>query len=297
MRGPLLRLGLRVADTIAFALPRSLAYALADLAGWAWFRLAGDRRALVTANLQRVCAALGRPTRGPAFRQLVRRAFRDHARYYLEILRLPHFSVERLGNTVGADDWDHWQAVFRSGAVVATLHFGNFEPYGTFLALNGLTALVPVEEIEPRALFEFMVARRGTGRGVEMVPLSKARRPMIEALRRGGLVGMAADRDLQGDGQPVALFGHPTTLPIGPATLALMTGRPLVAAVCWRTGQERFHGRGWPVEVELSGDRRADVAALTDALARRFEEAVAIAPEQWWAIFQPIWADLPGARP
>jgi len=155
--------------------------------------------------------------------------------------------------------------------------------------------VVPVEEIEPPELYEFLVARRATGRGVEMVPLSRARRPMIAALRRGGMVGLAADRDLAGGGQPVTLFGHVTTLPSGPASMALMTGRPLVAAACWRIGPERFHARGWLIAVEPSGNRRADVASMTDAMARRFEEAISATPEQWFACFQQIWPDLDGS--
>ena len=295
MRGLALRAALNAADLIARVLPRGAAYGLATLAGRAWYRLAPRRRALVTANLARVSGAIGRPTRGRALRSLARRAFIEHARYYLEVLRIPHRSTERIGEMVTADDWDSWQALFRKGAVVATLHLGNFEPFGSYLAAHGLHAVVPVEEIEPRALYEFMLARRGGGRGVEMVPLSRARRPMVEALRRGGMVGLAADRNLGGGGLPVDLFGHPASLPTGPAGLALMTGRPLVAAACWRMGPERFHARGWLIEVESSGDRQADMAAMTHALARRFEEAISATPEQWFGCFQQIWPDLDGS--
>ena len=80
-------------------------------------------------------------------------------------------------------------------------------------------------------------------------------------------------------------------MPAGPAALSVMTGRPLLVAACWREGPERFRARAWPVEVALSGDRRADTAALSQAMVDRFEEAIAVAPEQWWAAFQPIWTD------
>jgi lauroyl/myristoyl acyltransferase len=43
------------------------------------------------------------------------------------------------------------------------------------------------------------------------------------------------------------------------------------------------------IDVQLSGDRRADVATLTEAMARRMEEAISVSPEQWFAAFQPIW--------
>lgn len=291
MGGLLLGAGLRAADQVAHLLPRDVAYALADLVGRAWYRLAPTRRALVVRNLARVCAATGRPTEGAAFRSLVRRAFVEHARYYLEVLRIPHDSLERVSEMVSADDWEYWNGVLHQGAVVATLHFGNPEPYGSFVAAHGLQAVVPIEEIRPKALFEYLVKRRATGRGVEMVPVARARRRMVEALRSGGVVAMAAERDFAGDGHPVRLFGASTTLPTGPATLALMTGRPLLAAACWRIGPERFNARGWLIEAPATGDRRADIAAMTEEMGRRFEEAIGTSPEQWFGAFQPIWPD------
>lgn len=291
MGGLLLGAGLRAADLVAHLLPRGAAYALADLVGQAWYRLAPARRAVVAANLARVSSATGRPAGGAAFRRLVRRAFVEHARYYLEVLRIPHDSLEEVSGMVSADDWERWNALLHQGAVVATLHFGNPEPYGSFLAAHGLKAVVPIEEIRPQALFDYLVKRRATGRGVEMVPVSRARRRLVEALRGGGVVAIAADRDFAGDGHPMKIFGEATTLPTGPATLALMTGRPLLAAACWRIGPERFNARAWLIEVEPSGDRRADTAALTEAIGRRFEEAIGTNPEQWFGAFQPIWPD------
>lgn len=296
MGGQILGVGLRAADLVARLLPRGAAYALADLIGWSWYRFAVGRRALVAANLARVCAATGRPTSGRAFRRLVRQAFIEHARYYLEVLRIPHASIETVGAMVSVDDWEDWEPLLRQGAVIATLHLGNPEPYGSLLAARGLHAVVPIEEIRPRELFEFLLARRGSGRGATLVPLANARRPMIEALRRGDLVGVVADRDLSGTGHLTLFFGRPAILPIGPASLAILSGRPLVAAAAWRVGQERFNARAWLVEVELSGDRDADVAAMTEAMARRMEEAISVSPEQWFAAFQPIWAEEESPR-
>ena len=124
-----------------------------------------------------------------------------------------------------------------------------------------------------------------------MVPVSRARRRMVDALRGGGVVAIASDRDFAGDGHPMLFFGAPTTLPTGAATLALMTGRPLLAAAAGALGPERFNARAWLIEVEPSGDRRADIAAMTEAMGRRFEEAIGANPELWFGAFQPIWPE------
>jgi KDO2-lipid IV(A) lauroyltransferase len=80
-------------------------------------------------------------------------------------------------------------------------------------------------------------------------------------------------------------------LPTGPATLALRTGRPLYVARALREGPDRFSATAWPVSVEPSGNRRADVETVTRALAEHFERIIAEAPEQWFGAFQPYWTD------
>ncbi|MEO8510987.1 MAG: hypothetical protein ABI534_07055 [Chloroflexota bacterium] len=292
----LLTFGLRLADAIVSRLPARAAYLLADVGGDAWHRLAPRRRALVTANLARVSRAIGRPDSGRRLRRLVRDAFRAHARYYVELLRYRTYGPEHVREHIGIDDWDRLEGELRGQATVIALpHLGNFEPLGNFLGLHGLPATAPIEEIEPPGLFEFIMARRASGSAsVQVVPLSRARRPMFDALRRGEMVALVADRDISGDGLPVTLFGHPTTLPAGPATLTLLGGARLMTARVLRVAPDQFRGSGTWLDVELSGDRRADIATMTQRIAERFEAAIAEAPEQWWGAFQPIWPDLAG---
>ncbi|HYI67803.1 MAG TPA: hypothetical protein VEW95_12850 [Candidatus Limnocylindrales bacterium] len=288
----MLRIGLELADRIVSALPSRIAYAIADLAGDLWYGLAARRRDLVAANLARVCAATGRPVSGRPFRELVHAAFRNHARYYVELLRAPHYPVDRIDEIVEVPEWEAFAAALRPGpGMFIGSHLGNFEPFGAFLAAHGIRPLVPMEEIEPPALFEFLAARRG-GRGIELVPLGKARRRISERLRAGGTVGIIGDRDLSGDGHPVTMFGHPTTVPLGPAALAVAHGAMLVVGRCLRIGPDHFRAEGDVLAPPSSGDRRADAAALATRLAARFERDIGDAPEQWWGAFQPFWPDL-----
>jgi lauroyl/myristoyl acyltransferase len=288
----MLRLGLEIADRVVAALPSRVAYALADLAGEAWHRLAPARRRLVAANLARVCDATGRPSRGPAFRGLVRAAFRNHARYYVELLRAPHYPANRIDEMIDVPGWDGLAAALTGGpGMLVSSHLGNFEPFGVFISAHGIHPLAPVEEIEPRALFDFLASRRG-GASVELVPLSRARQALGARLRAGGTVGIIGDRDLSGDGHPVTMFGHPTTVPLGPAVLAVTHRAALVVGRCLRVGPDRFHAEGELIPVPSTGNLRADATALTTRMAERFERDIGETPEQWWGAFQPFWPDL-----
>jgi phosphatidylinositol dimannoside acyltransferase len=288
----LLRVGLALADRVAAVLPARLAYGMADLAGDAWHRLAPDRRRLVAANLARVLAATGRPSSGPPLARAVRAAFRNHARYYLELVRAPNYPPQRIDDIVDVPDWESYEPALRDrAAILVSWHLGNFEPFGIYLAVRGFRPLAPVEEIEPPELYEFIAARRGAG-GVDIVPLAKSRRALVDRLKDRGLVAIIGDRDLTGDGQPVTIFGHPTTMAIGPAWLAVNQRASLVAGRCLRLGPDRFRVVGTVLEVPDSGDRRADVRLLVERLADALEHDIAEAPEQWWGAFQPFWPDL-----
>ena len=242
MRSLALRIGLRAADLIVRSLPARVAYGMADLGGRAWYRRDAKRRGRVTEGLRRVQSALGRPADGPALRRLVERSFIEYARYYVELLRAPHYRPEDARRHVTVDNWESQGAVVRAGAVVALPHLGNFDPFGHFVEAEGITGVAPVEETEPPELYDFVHARRAAGHGMRVVPLSRARRPMIEALRGGEIAALVADRDLAGDGIEVTMFGHPVTLPAGPAWLAVTTERPLVIAALPADRSRPLHG-------------------------------------------------------
>jgi phosphatidylinositol dimannoside acyltransferase len=108
-------------------------------------------------------------------------------------------------------------------------------------------------------------------------------------LRAGNVVCLVCDRDLTGDGVEVELFGEKTTMPGGPATLALRTGAPLVPVGNYflRDGRQRIDIQA-PLPVERQGRLRDDVRRITQDLAHRFEDLIRAAPEQW-LMMQPMW--------
>lgn len=292
----MLRLALEIADRILRFLPSFAAYALADLVGNAWRRSSPARRRMVGANLRRVCEATGRPTGGPEFDALVRSAFRNHARYYLELLRAPRYPVDRIAKIVDVPQWEAYRRAFDRGPIVFVgSHLGNFEPFGTFLSANGIRPLAPIEEIKPAALYRFLAERRGGG-GVDLVPVHRARGALTSRLRAGGLIGIIGDRDLTGDGRVATLFGHRTTVPTGPATLAVLYGATVIAGRCIRIGPDRFQADGDIIEPTGGADRRAEIATLTDRLVERFEHDIGEYPDQWWGAFQQFWPDLGPTR-
>jgi KDO2-lipid IV(A) lauroyltransferase len=293
---------------LAGVLPEGPQVRLAELAGSAWYRAAPDRAAQARRNLRRVAQALDdrglgsaevrAAARDPAaLERLVKAAFRQNARYYLEVARAPSLRTGDVERRLIVETPDVVADAFRSGdpVIFVGLHFGDLELPSRFLAARVGQAVAPMETIGDPALQAYFERTRGAN-GVRIVGLREARRELLGAIRDGVSVGLVGDRDLTGGGAPVTLFGAPATLPLGPALLSIESGAPMYVVGVRRTETSgRYRGRLDAIPVPPEGPRRERVMTATASLAEAFERIIADAPEQWWAIFFPIWPDLEGA--
>lgn len=301
--------GLRVLSWLACLLPERAAVALAGVVGWLWYRLAPARAAQARRNLARVAAALdasgqGSPgvraaaRDGRALERLVLSAFRHDARYYLEILRVPRLGPAVFERSVIVETPDTVEQAFAGGAVIfVSAHLGPIELPALYLAnRSGRTFVAPMETVDDPPLQGWFERSRGR-LGVRIVGLRAARRALLAAVRAGEPIGIVADRDIAGGGIEVPLFGVPAPLPIGPALIAIETGTPLYAVGVRRLPDLRVAGRLLAVPVAVEGSRRERIEATLAAMAAAFESLIADAPEQWSAVFFPIWPDLAPSAP
>ena len=271
------------------ALPEPMAIGLGNMAGDVLHRVRDDQREMVTANLRRV---LGSAVDDPqVLDRWVRRSFRSYARYWVEGARLPSISSEEVEKRVVLDGIEHVRQGMAAGkgVIVALPHVGSWEYAAAYLCTQGITMTAVAERIEPPALFDYFVAQRAA-MGITIVPLDKnSGRALLSTLRDGGLVGLLCDRDIEENGIEVDFFGERTTMPAGPATLALRTGAMLCTGTIY-SGPGRDHRAviDPPIDTSRRGTLREDVLRLTQEIAHRMEEMIRRAPEQWH-VFQPLW--------
>jgi KDO2-lipid IV(A) lauroyltransferase len=229
-----------------------------------------------------------------ALERLVRLAFRHDARYYLEILRAPSLTPAIFEARVVVETPETVEATFAHGRPVIFVsgHFGPIELPALYLAhRSGRTFVAPMETVDDPPLQRWFERTRGS-LGVRIVGLREARRALQAALRAGEYVGIVGDRDIAGGGIEVPLFGAPAPLPIGPALLALETGAEIAVVGVRRLADGRIAGRLIPIAVAADGSRRERIAATLRDQATALEDLIADAPEQWSAVFFPIWPDL-----
>jgi KDO2-lipid IV(A) lauroyltransferase len=277
------------------ALPEPVALSLGNRVADLLFSLAGEQRRMVSANLARVLNA-GEDDQA-LLDHWARRSFRAYARYWVEGARLGRTSPAEVEERTFVQGLEYLADGVASGqgVIMALPHVGSWEYGGAFLATQNLPMTSVAERIEPPELFEFFVQQRAA-MGLTIVPLdASSGSSVMSTLRAGKLVGLLCDRDVAGNGIEVEFFGEPTTMPAGPATLALRSGARLVTGAVY-SGPGRDHRAivEPPLDTTRQGSLRTDVARLTQQIASRFEGLIRRAPEQWH-VFQPLWLSDRGA--
>jgi len=301
-RGRLAARLLGAASWSACHLPERLAIRLAELAGDLWYRFAPAKRDLARANLERVVTwmasgQVGDPSAWPAagdpgqLERLVRSAFRHYARNYLETMRAPTMGGTYVTERTTIEDPGVVDAAFaeKGPVIFIGLHFGSLELPGFYLVeRSGRPVTTPMETIDEPAIQAWFVRTRNVV-GIRLVDLKVARSELAGALERGEIAGLVADRDITGGGVEVSFFGSPAPIPAGPGLLAVQSHVPAFVAGAWRTTPGHYRGRLERIDAPAAGSRREQVTAFLAAEVAAFERLIAKAPDQWWAVFFPIW--------
>ncbi|MBB2915008.1 KDO2-lipid IV(A) lauroyltransferase [Streptosporangium becharense] len=275
------------------------------LTAWA-FRAAADRLwkrrgksvLRLEANLARV---KGTSPADPAVRRLSRAGMRSYFRYFHEVFRLPHLSVDELVSrmhvTGGEPVYEHLAQ--GRGVVLALPHMGNWDQAGAWFAGTGHRFTTVAERLRPESLFHRYTAFR-EGLGMEVLPLTGGEGhtfgTLAQRLRAGRPVALPAERDLTAKGVEVQFFGAATRMPVGPALLAVHTGAPLIPAIPYFAGPDwglDFHEE---IPVPAEGSRREKVAVVAQGLATVFEKGIAAHPEDWHML-QRLWLEDLESRP
>jgi KDO2-lipid IV(A) lauroyltransferase len=270
-------------------LPEHVAAAAASVVATVLSTFSRQAAAMYRRNLVRV---LGPGVSDAELRATTRRAFLNYGRYWFEGARLPAVSPAVVRERfVVESGWEHLVAGTEAGngVIMALPHIGSWEWGGAWLALQGYPMTSVAEPLKPPAMYDWFVAQR-EAMGLTIVPLgADASRVLLRTLRAGKLVGLLCDRDIVGNGIDVEFFGERTTMPAGPATLALRTGAVILPTAVY-SGPGIGHTAVImpPVDTGRTGGLRQDVARVTQLIAGDLERLIRRAPEQWH-LFQPNW--------
>lgn len=177
-----------------------------------------------------------------------------------------------------------------TGMIYALPHMGNWEAAAPVAGSNGVPVVAVAEQLANRRITEWFTEQRSHF-GIEIVLATgraEVMRRLEAAIAENKAVALLSDRDLRGRGVKVMFFGEETTLPPGPASLAIKTGAPMLPVATYFTDDGHRVVITPPIPVPDVESRSEKIQIMTQEYASRMEGFIREAPEQWHLVV-PNW--------
>lgn len=278
---------LRAVSGLIAALPLGLVTRIGEWLGRVFGRLARGRREMAAKHARRIGV-------GDAdLERHLRRTFAAYGRYWAEALWTRPSNRRAIEAGITHDGVPNVETPRDAGTgmIYVLPHMGNWEFAGPLAASLGIRVVAVAENLANGRVRDWFIGLRDE-LGIDVVLATGSRQVMREleaAIARNDAVALLADRDLAGRGVEVEFFGERTTLPAGPATLALRTGAPILPVASYFSDGGHHVVIRPPVKVDAEAENRSvEIQAITQRIAAELEQLVLAAPEQWH-LLQPNW--------
>ena len=284
-------LAYRLAEGVLQRLPRRLLLPLSAAVATGVFALAAGKRELTRDNLSR---PLGLSPDHPRVGRAARRAFRNYAKYLVDMMRLGALSDEEVDDLVRIENIESLTVARAEGrgVLLCAVHVGGMDMIGPALKRLGQRIHVVADDTSYGRLFDHLRAIR-LRHEIHLIPWRNLRQ-LFRSLRAGENLVLFCDWGYRPGDVPVEFFGEATTFPAGPATLAAKSGAPILPAHVLRTRDDRFVARGLPL-VRATGSDPSAIQGATQELADALATVIAHDPGQWY-IFRHIWPQTDADR-
>ena len=255
-----------------------------------------SHRRLVQRNLQ-FCYEDWSPEQ---IQRLSKRVFRNAGITLLELCQFPFMAQ------------DHLLAMFRvqneeivtealghnRGAIIISAHMGNWEMALQFASCRAASPFTVVAQRMRNPWVDRLADRLRTRFGINVVYKKGALPEMIQALRRGHMLGLMIDQSRRKQGVDVSFFGRQATATPAAALVAMRCKSPVLPVFSFRDADGQLTIRVMPpLSLQRTKDLRSDLRANTQIMIRAVEEIVREHPEDWFWILRPWKKAYPNLYP
>jgi len=245
-------------------------------------RFSKERRSNILNNLQHIFAH--EDMAPEQLKRYLRNTFNSYARTMVDFLRLGsmttgEFSVEMHG----FDNVDK-ALQYGRGCVLVTMHIGNWDYAGSYMAARGVPMNALVEETEP-GMYE-LYTRHRERLGMKTFPLSKAGYAFLHTIKQNRVLAILGDRDILKNGITVDFFNGRRNIPRGLGEIVIQRRLPVVF------GYMVLHpGRGklrYLCTIQSPVFFSGSVDEFNKAMVAAFETMIREFPDQWM-LFASDW--------
>lgn len=227
---------------------------------------------------------------------LARGTFVSLGRNVFDALSLVHLSREAILDLCRIEGEEYLRVPYErgNGVLALTGHIGCWELIAAYLTGKGYKVTVIARELRDGGMNDMLVGMR---RRHGIVSIHRGGRAVAgyRVLRKGEILGMLIDQDIDVDGAFVPFFGIPAHTPRGAAVFALRSGASIVPmGIHLQPGGSHkitVLRELEPPPAGLSEKERID--ELTARCSAAIERLIRIYPQQWvW--FHDRWRKRPG---
>lgn len=271
----------RILTRLLRALPPAATAEAGALAGALYGRLSRRRFAIARENLTR---AFGSTMSSSEIERTARAVFRHFGRAAFEMLTMDRFRASDIDRLFHYEGLEHIRSAYQQGRGVFlfSAHYGNWELVALLQGYLGLPLAMVTRPLDNPYL-EDDFRRRREASGNRVIGKRSAVRQALKALSEGRGVAIVIDQNVRSGARLfVEFFGRTAATTPTLSLLALKTGAPIVPVFSYPQADGGYRiVYGPEIRVEFTGNRDADVRALTERCTRIIEAQVRTRPDLW----------------
>ncbi|MFC1851365.1 lysophospholipid acyltransferase family protein [candidate division CSSED10-310 bacterium] len=236
----------------------------------------------VTAR-QNIRATIGRDWSAEEIEAVIRETFIHSGLFLAEFINTPNLGPDFNDQvSIEGAQYLHQELQEKSGAILVTGHFGNWEVLGQSLKLLGFPMHVFYKKMS-NPLVDKLFFKFRTRYSAGLIEITDYKEKTPAVIRANGVIGMIADQDARKHGIFVDFLGLPASTYIGPALLSLDYDAPLFVCFFWRKKLGHYKLVFEPIKRDDSIQERHEIVRnLTEQWVRKLDQMVRQYPGQYF---------------
>lgn len=281
-----LKVSLQLTSLLALRLPVSLRHAIGNAIGLIFYYLLPTKAAIARQNYAYIT---GSSPNSPKTRMLTRKAYKNYGKMISDFIAFQTADLETIDKLVETKNLEYLDQALSNGngAIMATIHMGNWEVGVAAAAAKGYPLAAVVDHFPLKALDELVFGSRITF-GLRLIPYNQsAPRAILKALQDNMVVALVCDLTRGQQGIPVKIFGGKMEVPPGPVAIALRYDVPLIPGVVVYKNEHFLAEFAPPINIGVYKNAQNGINAAAQALFDIFKEFIMRYPDQWY-VFMPV---------
>jgi KDO2-lipid IV(A) lauroyltransferase len=267
-------------------LPHKVADKVAAGCGLLFCYFSKKKRVYIVKNLQHIF--FNEMIEPQQFNLYVKRTFINFARAMVDFFRLAFISKKKLIGDVKCIGFENTlkALALKRGCVLITLHLGNWDYAGAYLAARNIPMSALVEETESEMFDLYTQHREKTG--MKTFSLARAGYAFLDTIKNNRVLAILADRDIMKSGITIGFFSGKRKIPAGLAEIIIKKKLPVLFAYMVFNPHHNAHRYVGFIEPPLVFE--GTVHEFNRLLVKKYETFIRAHPDQWF-VFHPEWEE------